>query len=587
MNAMKRLAIVLVLLTIFLSMILPAQAATINSPSLSGIQIFPKDHILNTRIDNLPVDAKSAIYITDLKKDTVPYTGLDYYLGIPYNVVNSTQRHQYITHFDFAYYSNNVAYPIPNNPLFEKGCDDHHMEIIDKDEMVLYELYGAEQLPDGSWSAGLGAVWDLKGYSFRKNNETPMWGTDESGLPVFPGLLRYDEVSAGQINHALRISVPAMQNTWIWPARSAQVNDAPDPAHPPAGQRFRLKASYDISGYPPQTRVILQALKTYGATVSTMAGRGSPVTIITSPDTRWNTADLYTLTGVGLSNLEAVDVSSVMIDKNSSQARQTPSASSSITVTSPNGGESWQRGTTHTVSWSYTGSPGSTVKLVLLKAGAEVGTIIASTSIGSGGTGSYTWPISSSGTTGSDYKVSVQSISQPTVTDSSNNYFALTPATTTPTPTPTPIANEQMKVGIYNGAWKLDINGNGLWDSPSIDKAFQFGTTGDVPVIGDWNGDGKDEIGIFRPSSGIWSLDSDGNYIWEVSDTSLSWGLADDKPVIGDWNGDGKDEIGIFRPSSGIWSLDSDGNYIWEVSDKSLSWGQLYDFPVVGNWNGG
>jgi hypothetical protein len=105
----------------------------------------------------------------------------------------------------------------------------------------------------------------------------------------------------------------------------------------------------------------------------------------------------------------------------------TTTTTPSITLTSPNGGESWQRGTTHTVSWSYTGSPGSTVKLVLLKAGTEVGTIIASTSIGSGGTGSYTWPIASSGTTGSDFKVMVQSISQPAVTDSSNNIFTLTP----------------------------------------------------------------------------------------------------------------------------------------------------------------
>ena len=81
------------------------------------------------------------------------------------------------------------------------------------------------------------------------------------------------------------------------------------------------------------------------------------------------------------------------------------------------------------------------------------------------------------------------------------------------------------------------------------------------------------KIGIFRPSSGIWSLDSNGNYAWEVSDKSLSWGLPGDIPVIGDWNGDGKDDIGIFRPSSGIWSLDSNGNFAWEGSDKSLSWG--------------
>ena len=109
----------------------------------------------------------------------------------------------------------------------------------------------------------------------------------------------------------------------------------------------------------------------------------------------------------------------------------TPSTPS-ITVISPNGGESWQRGTSHTVTWSYAGSPGSTVKIVLMKAGAEVGTIIASTSIGSSGTGSYTWAINPTGSTGSDYKVSVQSISQPAIRDTSNTVFTLTPAGTAP-----------------------------------------------------------------------------------------------------------------------------------------------------------
>jgi hypothetical protein len=199
------------------------------------------------------------------------------------------------------------------------------MEIIDVDEMVLYELGAVEQLPDGSWKAGSGAVWNLQGYSFRKNNVTPMWSTDESGLWVFPGLVRYDEVSAGYINHSLRLAVPAMQNTWVWPARaSAPLPMVYDPAHPPAGQRFRLKASIDISGYPPQAKVILQALKTYGATASTLNGIGNPMNIIGSPDTRWNYADLNTLWRVNISDFEAVDVSSLMIDPNSAQARQFP-----------------------------------------------------------------------------------------------------------------------------------------------------------------------------------------------------------------------------------------------------------------------
>ena len=220
---MKNGVMLLLVLVISLSIILPAHAETINSPSLSGIQIFPKDHIWNTRVDNLPVDTKSDIYINGLINDTATYSGLNHYIrnAIPYNVVNSTTPHQYISGFccNGAYFDN-VPYPMPDSPLFEQGSADHHMEIIDVDEMVLYELGFVKQASDGSWSAPYGAVWDLEGYSFRKNNETPMWGTNEAGLPKFAGLVRYDEVSAGHIDHALAISVPAMQNTWVWPARS-------------------------------------------------------------------------------------------------------------------------------------------------------------------------------------------------------------------------------------------------------------------------------------------------------------------------------------------------------------------------------
>jgi hypothetical protein len=334
---MKNAAGILLVFMIFLSYVPLVQAAPANSPSLIGIKIFPEDHIWNTRVDNLPIDEKSDIYIYGLIKDTSPYTGIRHYIrnAIPYNVVNSTILHQNITGFccNGAYFDN-VPYPIPDNPLIEEGSSDHHMEIIDIDEMVLYELSAAQQLPNGSWSARYGAVWDLKGYSFRKNNVTPMWATSEAGLATFPGLVRYDEVSSGYINHSLRMGVPVLQNTWTWPARASAPLPSPyEPMHTPAGQRFRLKASYDISGYPPQAKVILQALKTYGAMASTLNGIGNPVTIIGSPDTRWNSTDLDTLRYVNISDFEAVNVSSLIIDQNSAQARQFPAPSHTVSST--------------------------------------------------------------------------------------------------------------------------------------------------------------------------------------------------------------------------------------------------------------
>jgi hypothetical protein len=506
----RKWTIFILLLAMLISTIPAVQAATVNnSQPLTGVQIFPKDNIWNTRVDNLPVDAKSDIYISDLVKDTAPYSGIRHYIrtAIPYNVVNSTQSHQYITSFAYPAYSDNVAYPIPANPLYELGCPDAHMEIVDVDDMKLYELSAAHKNSDGTWSGSIGAVWDLKSNRFR-SNVTPMWSANEAGLPIFSGLVRYDEVSSGAINHALRISVPKLQNTWIWPARSTTVGGVTDPNHMPAGQRLRLKASYDISGYPPESKVILQALKTYGAMVATNNGMNLPVALAGVPDTRWNFDDLNTLWKVPISEFEAVDVSSIMVDKNSAQARQispVPTVSSSaITVTSPNSGESWQRGTTHTVSWSYSGSPGSTVKIMLVKGSTEVGTITSSTPIGSSGKGSYTWPISSIGSTGSDFKVSVQSTSQPTVKDLSNNYFTLSQTgTTTPSITLT---------------------------SPNGGESWQRGTTHTVSWSYSGSAGSKVRISLTKAGTEIGTITSStpigssgkGSYTWPISSAGLT-----------------------------------------------------------------
>ena len=582
---MKILKILLLVLTISLSIIPLVQAA--NSPSLSGIQIFPKDHIWNTRADNLPVDGKSDIYIKNMIKDTTGYTGLDHYIrtAIPYNVVNSTQRHQYLTHFDYLYYSDNVAYPIPMNPLYELGCADYHMEMIDVDEMTLYELGAVSQASDGSWSASTGAVWDLEGYSFRKNGETPMWATNEAGLPKFPGLVRYDEVSAGHIDHALAISIPAMQNIWVWPARSAQINDPSDPAHPPAGQRFRLKASYDISGYPPQAKVILQALKTYGAMAQTNTGVGNPVSVIGSPDTRWNFDDLKTLRSVNLSNFEAVDVSSVMIDENSAQARQiasvtptpTPTPTPTLTPT-PTTNIQMKIGVTNGVDWYFDangngmwdgaaidknynfGRPGNV---------SVVGDWNGDNKTEIGVTNGVDWYLDANGNGMWDGS-SVDKM----------GYFGISGYT--------PIVGDwngdnKSDIGVTNGVnWYLDANGNGMWDGPSIDQQGFFGIAGFTPVVGDWTGDGKTKIGVYK--DGIWYLDLNGNGRWNgpTVDKQGFFGITGFTPVLGDWSGDGKGtKIGVYK--DGIWYLDYNGNGTWDIgTDKEYLFGEPWWAPVIG-----
>jgi uncharacterized repeat protein (TIGR02543 family) len=145
-------------------------------------------------------------------------------------------------------------------------------------------------------------------------------------------------------------------------------------------------------------------------------------------------------------------------------------------------------------------------------------------------------------------------------------------------------------VGIYrNGAWYLDKNGNGLWNGATVDRYCLFGQAGDQPVVGDWNGDGYDEIGVRRGSA--WYLDYNGNCRWDGSTTDryyASFGLATDQPVVGDWNGDGKDGIGVKRGSAS-WYLDKNDNGLWNGTATDLyyaSFGLAADQPVVGDWNG-
>jgi hypothetical protein len=432
---MKRPVMILFVLTIFFCTVLPAQAA--NLPPITGVQFFPADHIWNVPVNTLPVDPMSNTYINSANSSAYLYV----YKGYYYNIVDSSTPKQYMTSITYASASDNVPVPIPKDPLVETGSSDHGMDIIDKDSKKYYQIFNAKQAADGTWSCGSLAVFDLSGYALRPDG----WTSDEAGLPPLPGMLRYDEVATGEIDHALRGGLWVTQRAHVWPARHD--SGITNTAYSPLGQRFRLKASVDISGYTPQQQVILKALKKYGMMVATQTGQKNIWALSAVPDSRWD-SNYASFSRIKASDFEAVDVSSLMIDKDSGKARITPittptpqptlSSIPSITITSPNGGETWQRGTSPTVSWSYTGSPGSYVKILLVKAGTEVGTIAASAPIGSGGKGTYIWPVSSSLVCANDYKVIVQSISQPAIQDSSNTFFTIIPAgTTTPSITVT------------------------------------------------------------------------------------------------------------------------------------------------------
>jgi hypothetical protein len=236
-----------------------------------------------------------------LNEELHPDFGSNLSYGIPFNVVGSNTPKVRVR-FYYPDESDAGPYPIPANPKREAGSD-HHILIVDRDACKLYEIYDAEFV-NGRWDAGAGAIWNLRSNLLRPNNWT---SADAAGLPILPGLIRFDEVSRGVINHAIRFTAPRTRDLHIYPARHhAGVSN--DPALPPMGLRVRLKASYNISNFSPRNRIILTALKRYGMI---LADNGSPWYITGVSDRRWNAEDLNQLKRIKGSAFEAIDTSSL------------------------------------------------------------------------------------------------------------------------------------------------------------------------------------------------------------------------------------------------------------------------------------
>lgn len=250
-----------------------------------------------------------------------PDFGSDPTNGIPYNIVSGAQAKVPVA-FDDADESDPVPYPIPVSPAIEAGSD-RHMLIVDKDACALYELFDARPTSSG-WQAGSGAIWRLTSNALRPDGWT---SADAAGLPILPGLARYDEVAAGVIAHALRFTAAHTRNSHIYPARhDAGVTNA---AYPPMGVRVRLKAAVNISGFSPQARVILAALKTYGMI---LADNGSNWYISGAPDPRWNDDDLHHLNQMTGASFEVVDTRGLV---NGPTASATPTVAPRSTATTP------------------------------------------------------------------------------------------------------------------------------------------------------------------------------------------------------------------------------------------------------------
>jgi len=290
-----------------LALVTSASAAT--GPRLPGAPkcpIFPASNVWNKPVDKLPAAANSQAILSSIGLDVGLHPDFGtvwdgHPNGIPFTVANKKTK-RYRVGFDYASESDKGPYPIPANVKIEAGSD-HHALIVERDSCRLYELYALQKTGSG-WHAGSGAIWNLRSNKLRPAGWT---SADAAGLPMLPGLARYDEVARGHIDHALRFTVENTRRACIYPARHF-ASDQTDPNLPPMGLRVRLRAGFDTSAFPRQVRVILTALKRYGMIV---ADNGANWYISGAPDRRWNDDALHAIGGVTGADFEVVDTSSL------------------------------------------------------------------------------------------------------------------------------------------------------------------------------------------------------------------------------------------------------------------------------------
>jgi hypothetical protein len=301
----------------------------------------------NTDISSAPIDPNSNTIMSNWvgSVNVHPDWGNDPTYGIPYVVVNGSQALVNVNLEAYEDESDPGPMPVPVSAPVEGGSSstgDRHVLVLDNGNCFLYELYNSSVNSDGSWNADSTAVWDLLG-----NQQRPYTWTsaDAAGLPIFPGLVRYDEVAAGKIQHAFRFTLPSTSAAFTPPASHSAATTS-DSSAPPMGMRLRLKSSYDISGFSSQMQVILTAMKTYGLI---LADNGSALYVTGVSDSRWG-SDLDSLKTVPASAFEVVQINPVYT--NSSYPSGSAPAISSFTASAahvPSGGSV-------TLSWTTNGA---------------------------------------------------------------------------------------------------------------------------------------------------------------------------------------------------------------------------------------
>jgi hypothetical protein len=283
---------------------------------------FPSDNVWNTPITGLPVNPRSAAWLSHMAAGSTslhPDYGPGGPYGIPWQITARHPKFVRVT-FQYASESDRGPYPFSARTPIEGGTGasgDRHALMVDPVTCKLYELYAARYRAGGASSAGSGAIWNLDSNRLRPAGWT---SADAAGLPILPGLVNYDEVQAGRIDHAIRFTAQITNRSYVWPARH-EAGAVSDPAYPPMGARFRLSAGFTL---PPSRcarpcQVVVHAMKTYGLI---LADNGSNWFFQGTEDRRWTSTMVDQLKQIPASAFVAVDESCLIVNRQSGQARQ-------------------------------------------------------------------------------------------------------------------------------------------------------------------------------------------------------------------------------------------------------------------------
>ena len=425
--------------------------------ALGTCPVLPADNIWNTPVDALPLDPRSAAYVDSIGSNAVVHADFGSGtwnggpIGIPFAAVPGTQPVVAIHYAAYGDESDPGPFPIPADAPIEGGEDsdgDRHVLVVDRDNCLLFELYRAFPRADGSWDADSGAKYDLQSNALRPAGWT---SADAAGLPILPGLVRYDETAAGEIAHAVRFTAPRTRRAYVWPARHF-ASSSDDPDLPAMGQRFRLKASVDISGFSAPVQVILRAMKKYGLI---LADNGSPWYISGAPDERWDNDMLHEMDALRGADFEAVDCSGLMIDPESGRAR----LPEPLKLLSPNGGETWARKSARTIVWDAGTLTGS-LKIFLYRNGKKIGSIASGAEAAAE---AFSWMTGKAGSAfapaGSGYAIRIQSAADPSVGDSSDAAFTIGPSVAPITVTSPNGGETWPRLAVRNITWTASLPG--------------------------------------------------------------------------------------------------------------------------------